>query len=362
MVQRLTLLVLILTLGAAGLAHAEEKTLAHDDGAPSDMVSLNTDSHFIVFDAPEWKSTFAEEVRFYGQRYGDVTGLKGTIVIWAPVTAPPIKVHIKQLGALKLLYTKQFDLTQVPEQAGWVDVPIDPVALPGDFAVSLYTYSNDQRGVKLGLGGPPASRPDSYSSTRHPSPSDAQTSIKYRYDGKDWMLRLKVRDSLAPPVAIDSSQISGPNFSVYDDGTAEGFYTFQKKGCLLRCSNAGPRNVDAVYVYGKLEGNWIGTTRDVSILILGADYKVLGRTKLPYNSFSNVAGWNLVSFAPVHVGPVFYVAVQPDSTPDLKFWVGYDSSSPNLASSYGTSGAELDWNLTIPKDKTNWMIRARYSK
>ena len=45
-----------------------------------------------------------------------------------------------------------------------------------------------------------------------------------------------------------------------------------------------------------------------------------------------------------------------------KLLVGVDSSGPNKASLYGTSGAIMDWTFSLPKDITNWMIRARYSK
>ena len=360
---RLTWLVVALVLSTTLVAHAEERTLSHDDGSASDFVSLETDGHFIVLDSPDdWKATFGEAVSFYGQRFGDVAGQKGAVVIWVPVAPPKIRQHTKQLGPLKLLLSREFDLSAIPEKAGWFTLPIDPVQLPPVFAVSLYTYSTDKHGVKIALGGIPEGRPDSYSASTHPGATGTATNIKFRPDGKDWLLRIKVRDSLQAPTSLDAAQIAGSNFSAFDDGSAETFVTFQKKGCLLRCDTAGPRDLDAVYVYGKLDGNWVGTTRNASILILDSDLKVLGRTKLPYNLYTNVASWNLISFSPIHVGRTFYVAVQPDSTPEIKFLVGVDSSSANKASLYGTSGAILDWKPEVPQATTNWMIRARYSK
>jgi hypothetical protein len=362
MFKLLSLLTLLLAL-SAGMAYAAESTLSRDNGVAGDLVSQESDAHYINLQSPAgWKSVFAESVNFYGQRYGDVQGLKGTVVIWVPQTPPKNVSRSKYLGALKLLYSKQFDLSLVPEQAGWVELPIDPVSLPPAFAVSLYTYSTDQRGVKIALGGAPAGRPDSYSSSTHPGADGLATSIKFRHDGRDWMLRLKVRDTLAPSTVLDSASLTGPRFSAYDDGSAENYFTFQKNGCLLRCTNSGPRDIDSVYVYGKLDGHWLGTTRNASILILGEDLKVLGRAKLAYSSYTNVPSWNTASFSPVHVGPVFYIAVQPVSTPDVKLLVGVDSSSANKASYFGTSGSIMDWNLDLPKDTTNWMIRGHYTK
>jgi hypothetical protein len=364
MLKRLLMFGALLTVGLVAAAQAEEKTLSRDTGSPTEYVQLDQDAHYISLESPaDWKAVFSEAVSFYGQRYGDVKGLKGTVVFWVPATPPKIATHNKNLGPLKLLFTKEFDLSSVPDHPGWVEIPVDAQPLPHFFAVSLYTYSNDQRGVKVALGGTAQEgRLDSYSSSTHPGAEGAATSIKFRHDGKDWLVRVKVRDTLAPPVQMDSNSIGGANFSVYDDGGAENYYSFQKKGALLRCENSAARSIDAVYVFGKLAGNWVGTTRFATILILGDDYKVLGRAKLPYNDYSNTPAWNLVSFSPVRVGKVFYVAVQPNSAPDVQMLIGVDSSGPNRASSYGTSGAELDWNLTLPKDKTNWMIRARYSK
>jgi hypothetical protein len=57
----------------------------------------------------------------------------------------------------------------------------------------------------------------------------------------------------------------------------------------------------------------------------------------------------------------FLAVIEPLSRPDLQFMLGYDSSSPNQASEFGSVGhAELAWPGELAQDTTNWMIRVEY--
>jgi hypothetical protein len=354
---------LVALLALAGTAQAaQELVLSRDDGQADSFESLNTDFHYIKLELPkDWKDGYAEEVQFYGQRFGDISGRKGTVVIWGPVEQPKMASRARELGEVRILATTQFDLSAVPEQPGWFSVKLDPVHLPVAFGISLFTFSDDKNGVKVGLTA--RSAKPSYSSATHPGAEGKWTDIKPRRDGRNWLLRLKVRDSVAPATQFDSSSLSGADFTALDDGGAEGFATLRKKGMILRCDTSGPRKLESVFVYAKLDGNWFGSKRTVAVLVLDKDLKVLSRTLQPYTAFTNVAGWAEIKFAPVNVGAVHYISIEPGSSATEQFMLGYDASGPNKASSYGTTGAPLPWPFETPAEATtNWMIRAKYAK
>jgi hypothetical protein len=243
-----------------------------------------------------------------------------------------------------------------------VSVKLDPIHLPPVFAVSVYTFSDADNGVKVGLS--PRGSQESVSSSTHPGAEGEWTALRYRRDKRNWLLRIKVRDSLAPQAALDPKDLQGPSFLAYDDGSAEGFVTLRKKGLMLRCDTSGPRQLESVYVYSKLDGQWFGSKRTLTVLVLDKDLKILSRTLQSYAKFTNVAGWmELKLDAPVKVGPLHYISIEPGSSATEQFMLGYDGSGANQASSYGTTGAPLPWPFETPAEaSTNWMIRTKYVK
>jgi hypothetical protein len=355
------LLAAVLSVAALSNAGANEQTLIIAPGAADTYEYLDQDAHFIKYLLPEgWKAGFGEEIQFYGQRYGDVKGLKGTAVVWGPAVPAKLGSRARELGAMKIFFTEQFDLSSVPEKAGWYSLPIDPVTLPSVFAISIYTSSNEQRGVKLGLTAK-GTRKSQSTSTR-PTQTGAAAPVKFRRDGRDWLIRFKIRDTLNPPSAKSAAELCGANYLCFDDGTAEDFVTVQKLGFLLRCETPGPATISSIFVYGKLDGNWLGSKRTVSVHVLDKDLKLLSRTSIPYNIFTNVPSWGEAHFSPVRVGPLHYVCIEPTSRPNEQFLLGYDTGSGNKASGFGTIGAELAWPFATPaQDKANWMIRVKYA-
>jgi hypothetical protein len=356
------LLVGALTLAAMSVASAAEQTLGHGTGLADTYEHLTLESHYIKLDLPvSWKTGFTEEVQFYGHRYGDVKGLKGTVVIWGNEKEAKLGSRSHELGPIKKIYSKQFDLSAVPEQPGWFSLPIETMSLPPVFALSLYTASDETRGLKLGLTAKTTGA--SYSSAMYPSQLGTHTPIKMRRDGRNWLLRLKVRDSLNPPVTVSSSDLAGASYLALDDGTAEDFVTVQKKGFLLRCERPTASTINSVFVFGKLDGKWLGSKRSISVAILDRDLKLLSRTSIPYSAFTNVPSWGQAQFSPTTVGPLHYISVEPTSRPTEQFLIGYDTSNPNQASSFGTIGAELAWPFTtLAQGNTNWMIRVKYGQ
>lgn len=348
-------------LGSTVLAN-QEVVLSHDNGSADKLEALNADFHFIQFSLPEgWRTGYADEIQFYGQRFGELGGRKGTAVIWVQEQPSKMAGRARQLsGALKLHSTRQFDLVDVPEQPGWFSVKLDPIKLPEAFAISVYTYSSDDAGVRIGLTAPSAKR--SLSSASHPGKEGTWTEYRPLRDGRNWLLRFKIRDSLEPPLLLSPAELSGPNFAVFDDGSADGYVTLRKLGFMLRCESDKPRKVQSVYLHGKLDGNWFKSTRVITVMILDRDLKVLSRTQVPYTQFTNIAAWQEVKFAPVSVGTLHYICVEPSSSAGEQFLLGYDSSGPNKASSHGTTGSPQPWPFTDPSEaSTNWMIRVKYA-
>jgi hypothetical protein len=356
-----SVLVVLVALGGSVRA-AQETVLQRDNGVADTYEWLNQDFHYIKLELPrDWKEGYSEEVQFYAQRYGDVSNRKGTVVIWVPAK-PPTASRSQEIGEHKKLTSAQFDLASVPEQPGWFSVKLDPVHLPSVFAISVYTFSDEQNGVKLGLTAKGSAV--SFSSSTHPGAEGKWTAITPRRDKRNWLLRLKVRDTVAPATEFTTADLSGPNFLVHDDGSAEGFVTLRKKGLMLRCENSGPRQLESIFIYGKLDGQWFGSKRTMSILTLNQDLRILNRTLVPYSQFTNAGAWHEIKLSlVVNTTQVHYISVEPGSSATEQFLLGYDGSGPNLGSSYGTTGAPLSWPFETPAESTtNWMIRPKYVK
>jgi len=358
MIKRL-LLGFLFALSVAGMAYAEEGLLQWDNGTPSSLEFLTTESHLVLLDKPVgWDNIYCVELSLYGQRYGDVGTTNATVVLWGPQSEDTAKLEDNEKGYV-IYARKQFALKDVPETEGWFNLPLDVVELPSEFAVSVFTHSSEQAGLKIGLSA--GSGEASHSTAITPDKmKDGREGLKLREDAKEWMIRLKVRSTLEPTQQITSEQLTGKNFSYFDDGQCDGFVTFSKYGPLVRVHNSGKRVVKRVYVYAKAEGDWFRTERQAAVYLLDSGLKILNRTALPYKNYTNQAAWHYAGFDDAPVPADFYVLVEPVSRAAGKLYLGYDTSSGNKASGFGTAGAFKDWSSEAPEESTNWMIRVEY--
>jgi hypothetical protein len=365
------ILALAVTMMLAATAYADERVLQWDKGVADIFIHQEKNSHFTLFKTPaEWQKTFSVEVLFYGKRYGDVGDVTGTVVIWGPQTDKTVKM--KDNPDSLVVYTrKNFRLADVPVDPAWVSIPIESLELPSEFAVAVYTYSNDKRGVELGLTA--ESYDTSHSASVRPEPvtldelrkaeekgKKIEGNVRLRSDGREWMIRLKVRPTLVKEEAFTSEQLTGDTFTKFDDGTAEEWLKIQKNGPMIYVSNPGKRQVDRIYVYGKVEGDWFNTDRSATVYILDSRFNIVSRGPLPYNRYTDEPSWSYASFTRTTAPKEFYVLVTPNCRPNVGLLLGYDISGSNQASLFGTPGAKLAWDVDAPFERTNWMIRIQY--
>jgi hypothetical protein len=363
--MRILIAALILTLWLGGTAAAADSVLARDDGKPSTYEHLATDGHLVTFNAPAgWQHTFAEELQLFGYRYGNVGNTLGTVVIWdtkpLPKPAKPPKKGEKAppTKEARIITSKQFQLSNAPEQAGWFSVPLDAAELPRSFNVSVFTRSSETSGLWLGLT---AKDRQSYSSAGIIKDLAEAPRIRMRRDGRDWLLRLRVRDTLKAQTAFDSKQLSGRNFALLDDGSAEGFATSQSDGPIVRFSNPEGRRLRRVFVHAKLGGTaWFNTDRQAGVWILDENLGIMSRGSLPFKNYTNDPSWAGIELPDIVLPRTFYVVVEPVSRPQTQLLIGYDTSSANKASYFGSAGALHKWSIAAPEENTNWMIRVEY--
>jgi len=76
-----------------------------------------------------------------------------------------------------------------------------------------------------------------------------------------------------------------------------------------------------------------------------------------YGKFSLKPGWVAIEMPSIAVNSDFYVFVCTDSPKEGGIVIGYDSSVINEHSEVTKYGKVVDWYLSTPKEKVNWMIR-----
>ncbi|MCH7471529.1 hypothetical protein IIA79_01055 [bacterium] len=330
-----------------------------EDGRADIYDHLEIDGHFVFFNAPEgWDKSFSQELMVYGRRYGEVGSIRATIVIWGAQTKKTAQLEDAE-DSLVIYGRKQFPLADAPDEPAWFSIPLDVIELPEEFAVSLFTYSNEERGLEIGLSR--ATKEPSHSSSGKPGlPESEEGELALRFDGREWLIRMKIRSTLIPGETIDAGDLTGSQFTFYDDGEAEGFTTVQKHGPMIHVENSRSKTVDRIYVYAKVEGDWYKTERTAGVYLLDSRFAIIARSSLSYNGYTSEPSWNYASFDDAKVPSEFYVLIEPASRPQVILLIGYDSSGINNASAFGTAGALLNWELQAPEENTNWMIRVRY--
>jgi hypothetical protein len=351
-------------------AFAIEQYLQWDNDV-ADSFSHEADRAYITyFETPEdWTSSLCSAVKFYGRRYGDVSGIYGTVVVYAPPEDMSTIYEAPEEERLQVLARKQFELTNIPADGGWLEVSVDPVKVDGEFAVVIYTYCTDDHGVELGLSAPTghdSHSGDFYMTKVRVKEEDGMEEVQttdhriWRTDQREWMIRALISPTVAPPETVTPVELSGPNIAFHDDGTAEGYYTSQQYGPLVEFTAKPGNRVNRIYVMAYLEGDWFETDREASIYLMDDELRILQRKKLAYAKYATEPAWNYADFDDIPVTEQFYVLVEPVSRPAVKMFIGADTSGVNEGSLWGTAGTILAWDSEAPEESTNWMIRVRF--
>lgn len=346
-------------------ASAEERVLSHAPAAADSFDWAGKDAneggtgHTVAFELPKDLSlVFAREVTFFAKRSGLGTTKLGNVVIWEdnpPKEGEKPEDHIPY----RIVTQKNFNLADVPEAGGWVTVPLDTVQLPRKLIVAVYCYGTKDASVQLGLG--PKSRAKTHSGILYPLEMGlGGKGVEKRRDGREWLIALKIADTIQAASTKSSADLSGPQFSSWDDGSAEGFDTMQTCGSMVKFHLDQGRKVKRIWVYGKLEGEWFKSSRRAGCWLMNDRWGILNRQDLAYSLFTNEAAWVSVDFPSIDVSGDFYVLVEPVSRPQVGLLVGYDSSGENKGSLYGNAGAVQVWECQAPEESTNWMIRVEY--
>ncbi len=355
----LTRVLLLIVLGLAALpAFAANDGLVESSAeAAADFEYLHEEAHLTIFQAPaDWDQAFFDYVEFYSERYGDVAGIYGTVVLYGP-PAGQSTILGASTDKLTVLGRKLFPLSELAETPGWYRVTFEPLEAPSEFAVAVFTFSTEDAGAKLGLTARELGLSKSAQvSLSHMTPKEIDT----RTDGREWLIHAQLQPKLQPTGNTADTGLSGANFLSYDDGLADGFATTQRNGPMVKFNAGAGRKVKAVHVFANCGGDWFKTKRFATVYIMGANFRLKGRGELPYASYTNEGSWSSSSFNNVKVAGDFYVLVEPKSDPGVQLNIGYDTSSANSASLYGTQGGTLVWDIVAPEDVTNWMIRVEF--
>jgi len=358
--SKITVCTAIAALLLLGVAQAENRVLSWDDGHAVSMEVQKTLGHCIRFEKqPDWDKTFSKGLQVYAQRYGDVGSHQVSLVVFGPQGEGTPQQEDYPDG-LVIHGTTQVKMAEFPEQPGWVTLPMDPIDLPDEFWVAVFTRSKEDFGVRLGRTAGD-NRPSWSSSTKPGNPEMQDIALFTPWsEGGNWMIRLEVAPTPEEHVPLNSTDINGQNFTVFDDGSVDDYYSFQKGGPYLQIKNNYSKKVSRVYFYGYVAGDWYNTDRKAGVYLLDDRRRIIARTQLPFNNFTGEPAWSFVNFEGAAVPATFYVLIEPFNRPGIELLLGYDNSSENQGSDFGTVGVLYDWNLSIPKDSTNWMIRVEY--
>jgi hypothetical protein len=183
--------------------------------------------------------------------------------------------------------------------------------------------------------------------------------VNWFTDKREWMIRALVSPTIAPPEQVSAEELSGSNILAHDDGEAEGFYTSQRYGPIVKFQAPAGAKVDRVYIMARLEGDWFESDRQASVYLMDGDLRILQRKTLAYSKYATEPAWSYVDFDSIPVTEEFYILVETVSRPEVEMFIGADTSGQNQGSLWGTAGTILAWDSEAPEESTNWMIRAR---
>jgi hypothetical protein len=319
----------------------QEKVLSYDGGEATGYKQLYTEAARVDFQpVKDWKATYLTGVEIYARRYGSGADPKKSYTNVAVTDSEG-----------KVLTQKLVPYASYPTEAGWVYVDLPTIKVSEVYSVVVYPYARPEFGVEIGC----TEKTKVFRSFQ----GNPSAGFKLVEDKTDWMIRADVRSLLEPLRYIDASEISGVNYLHHDDGTADGYFTFQRGGALVGFKNMGFKTLEDVFIYGKVEGDWFATKPTFRVFLLDHDLRVISSVQRDYTVLTEIPHWTNVDFPDTKLPGDFYILVEPVSRPEYKLNIGFDTSGGNNPNYYGTVGAFWDWPLSVLREKTNWMIRAK---
>jgi len=359
----LTALLLGVLALAAELYH--EQTLSYDSGKAIGFQKLPAEGARVDFEpVASWEHVYLDRVSVFARRYGSG---------YDPTRAFANIALTDREG--KVLVQKLLPLSYFSESGDWVDAEFSHFELTAPFSAVIYPYSQEEHGVEVGYAEDSGVR-----RSWQGNPSKGFVPVE---DGRDWMIRVVVRNSLEPRHHIPLAEISGTGFLYYDDGKVDGYLTSQRGGVLVGFSRGSARMLKDVYFFGKVGGDWFKLKPTFRVFLLDNDLRVLTSVQRDYAILTEIPQWTSVDFPDTPVNSDFYILIEPVSRPAYELHIGYDSSGKNRASFYGTVGTINDWSevrtrdemitlsrsdvlrppeaaLTpLPHENLNWMVRVK---
>ena len=338
---------LLLFVSILALAQEEntyqERVLSYDRGEAVGWERMKDEGAKVDFVAPtELEKKYVVNILVFTRKYGTNYDPEKGFVNVAVVDRD-----------LKVLGRKLVPLSHFADETGWSEIEIDPVEVKDNFSVVVYPLAQEGYGVEIAY----SDRSTKFKSYR----GNPSVGFKRLEGGKDWMIRVTLRNSIKPRRTVSVDQISGKGFYFYDDGSAEGFATFQRGGALVGFRRDGLSMVREVYIYAKAGGDWLQRNPKFRVFLLDHDLRIITSTLVDYAILGELPEWVVVDFPDTHVKTDFYILVEPGSRPEFSMLIGYDTSKRNENSLVGTVGSFKKWppELQSIAPKLNWMVRLR---
>lgn len=147
----------------------------------------------------------------------------------------------------------------------------------------------------------------------------------------------------------------------YDDGSSEGGYSLggpQNLGFLVRFEPPSPSfKVSRIRILSWIKGI-PGESDNFTVRITDKDLAPLWEKSLPLTWFTANPSWLDVEVPDVAVNGSFCVQLHaPTLGQGLGPYIGNDQSSINEHSELLSGWKIIAWTLSIPQERTNWMIR-----
>jgi hypothetical protein len=347
--MRNTSLAIILFLAFLALTSAtegddyQERVLSFDAGTADAYSQLYSEAARVDFQPVKaWAATYVTGVSIYARRYGSGSDPSKSYA----------NVAITDKEG-KVLAQKLVPYSKFPTDAAWVKVELPTLKVTDVFCAIIFPYARADFGIEIGH----SEKSKAFRSFQG-NPSAGYKLVEGKFD---WMIRVSVRNKLEPLVYIDANQISGINYLHYDDGSPDGFFTFQRGGALVGFKNQGFKKLNDVFLYGRVEGDWFSGKPTFRVFLLDRDLRMITSVQRDYAILTELPHWTNVDFPDADLPGDFYILVEPVSRPEALLYLGYDTSDGKHPNYYGTVGTFFDWPLPEAKDEVNWMIRVKVS-
>lgn len=319
-------------------SHADNVELAYDSGVADDYTFQLTDGYLTRYTAPALDEPFLVNISFFGYRYGEINS-----------DAPPMAYVAILDSSYNKIASKDFPFTLVGKLPQWNHVSIEPIHISGTFWIYLLLPSGPSGGVVMGKDLEPAvfrSRTGNHAS-----------GFRQITDGKyNWMIRCELSDGPPERTKITSEEISGPKFIYRDTGGCVGFETLYRWGATVKFESTQPKTINAVYLYGRLAGNWYSTEKPFTVFILDDQLRIQLSKTFEKREFTSSPGWVKLEVPDTIVNGKFYAVIELNSRDEVQLLLGYDAAS-NKGSSVTQIGQPKDWPFKVDERNFNWLVR-----